>query len=73
MAAPWAFPTIPGTIFPSLAAATLGAELVEVHVTFSKECFGPDVVASVTTSELKTLVEGVRFIERMRAECCRQE
>ena len=56
-----------GTIFPSLAAATLGAELVEVHVTFSRECFGPDVVASVTTSELKTLVEGVRFIERMRA------
>jgi N,N'-diacetyllegionaminate synthase len=56
-----------GTIFPSLAAATLGAEVVEVHVTFSKECFGPDVVASVTTSELKTLVEGVRFSERMRA------
>jgi N,N'-diacetyllegionaminate synthase len=56
-----------GTIFPSLSAATLGAEMVEVHVTFSKDCFGPDVVASVTTSELKTLVEGVRFIERMRA------
>ena len=55
-----------GTIFPGLAAATLGAEVVEVHVTFSKECFGPDVVASITTSELKTLVEGVRFIERMR-------
>jgi N,N'-diacetyllegionaminate synthase len=55
-----------GTIFPGLAAATLGAELVEVHVTFSKECFGPDVAASVTTSELKTLVEGVRFAERMR-------
>lgn len=55
-----------GSIFPSLSAATLGAELAEVHVTFSKECFGPDVVASITTSELKTLVEGVRFIERMR-------
>jgi N-acetylneuraminate synthase len=55
-----------GTIFPALAAATLGAELVEVHVTFSKECFGPDVPASLTTSDLKTLVEGVRFIERMR-------
>jgi N,N'-diacetyllegionaminate synthase len=56
-----------GTIFPSLAAATLGAEVVEVHTTFSRECFGPDVVASVTTGELKTLVEGVRFIERMNA------
>jgi N-acetylneuraminate synthase len=55
-----------GTIFPALAAATLGAEVVEVHVAFSRECFGPDVSASVTTSELKTLVEGVRFNERMR-------
>jgi N-acetylneuraminate synthase len=55
-----------GTIFPGLAAATLGAELLELHVAFSKECFGPDVVASVTTAELKTLVEGVRFIEKMR-------
>jgi N,N'-diacetyllegionaminate synthase len=56
-----------GTIFPGLAAATLGAELVEVHVTFGKECFGPDVVASITTGELKTLVEGVRFLEKTRA------
>ena len=55
-----------GTIFPALAAATLGAEVVEVHVTFSRECFGPDVASSVTTSELKTLAEGVRFSERMR-------
>lgn len=55
-----------GTIFPGLAAATLGAEVVEVHVAFSKECFGPDVVASVTTSELTTLVNGVRFMERTR-------
>ena len=33
----------------------------------SREMFGPDVVASVTTTELRQLVEGVRFIERMRA------
>ena len=31
---------------------------------FSRECFGPDVPASVTTAELKELVEGVRFLER---------
>jgi N-acetylneuraminate synthase len=55
-----------GTIFPALAAATLGAQIVELHVAFSKECFGPDVQASVTTGDLKTLIEGVRFIERMR-------
>lgn len=56
-----------GTIYPSLAAATLGASVVEVHVTLSREAFGPDVVASITTAELRQLVEGVRFIEAMRA------
>lgn len=55
-----------GTIFPSLAAATLGATVIEVHVTMSREMFGPDIVASVTTSELAQLVAGVRFNERMR-------
>ena len=55
-----------GTIFPSLAAATLGASIIEVHVTMSRAAFGPDVAASVTTEELRQLVDGVRFIERMR-------
>lgn len=53
-----------GTIYAGLAAAALGARIIEVHVTFSRECFGPDVVASITTEELARLVEGVRFIER---------
>ncbi len=52
-----------GTIYPGLAAVALGASLVEVHVTLSRECFGPDVPASVTTAELAQLVTGVRFIE----------
>lgn len=56
-----------GTIFPALAAATWGVEVVEVHVTFSREMFGPDVVASVTTAEFRELVRGVRFIEAMRS------
>ena len=55
------------TIYPGLAAATLGIEALEVHITLSREMFGPDVVASITTSELRQLVEGIRFIERMRA------
>lgn len=54
-----------GTIYPGLAAVTLGASVLEVHVTLSREMFGPDVPASVTTSELAQLVEGVRFTERM--------
>jgi len=55
------------TIFPGLAGVALGMDMLEVHITLSRECFGPDVIASITTSELRQLVEGVRFIERMRA------
>jgi N,N'-diacetyllegionaminate synthase len=56
-----------GDIFAGLAAVTLGAEVLEVHVTLSREMFGPDVPASVTTNELHKLVEGARQIERMNA------
>jgi N-acetylneuraminate synthase len=55
-----------GTIYPGLAAAALGIDVLEIHVTHSREMFGPDVPASVTTTELRQLVDGVRFIERMR-------
>jgi N-acetylneuraminate synthase len=56
-----------GTIFSGLAAATLGIAVLEVHVTLSREMYGPDVAASVTTAELRQLVQGVRFVERMAA------
>jgi N-acetylneuraminate synthase len=56
-----------GTIYPGLAAATIGIEFLEVHVTLSREMFGPDVPVSVTTAELRQLVDGVRFIEQMKA------
>jgi N,N'-diacetyllegionaminate synthase len=56
-----------GNIYPGLAAAMIGVDMIEVHVTLSREMFGPDVPASVTTGELRQLVEGVRFIERMRS------
>jgi N-acetylneuraminate synthase len=55
------------TIYPGLAGAALGMDMLEVHVALSREMFGPDVVASVTTHELRQLVDGIRFIERMRA------
>lgn len=56
-----------GTMWPSLAAAMQGAQVVEVHVTLSREAFGPDVPVSLTTAELRQMVEGIRFVERMRA------
>ncbi len=52
-----------GTIVPALAATALGARVLEVHVTLSRRMFGPDVASSVTDSELRALVEGVRLIE----------
>ncbi len=54
-----------GTVFPGLAAATLGATVIEVHVTFDRRMFGPDVCASVTIDELAELANGVRFINSM--------
>ncbi len=57
-----------GTIYPSIAAvAAHKAQLIEVHLTLSRDMFGPDVVASVTPAELKQLADGVRFIENMAA------
>lgn len=56
-----------GSIFPGLAAVTLGIDVLEVHVTLSREMFGPDVAVSLTTEELRQLIEGVRFIEKMKA------
>jgi N-acetylneuraminate synthase len=57
-----------GTIFPGLAAAARAEiDVLEVHVTFSRKMFGPDVPASITFEELRQLVEGIRFIETMLA------
>lgn len=56
-----------GTIWPALAAVARGAELIEVHVTMSRDMFGPDVSSSVTTLELAQMVEGIRAINCMNA------
>ena len=52
-----------GTIFSGLAAAAHNIQVLEVHITLSREMFGPDVIASITTDELKSMVEGIRYIE----------
>jgi N,N'-diacetyllegionaminate synthase len=52
-----------GTIYPSLSAVSLGAEIIEFHVVFDKGMFGPDSKSSLTIKEIKQLVEGIRFIE----------
>lgn len=45
------------SIYPSLLAMSLGASLIEVHVTFDKKMFGPDVSSSIDFSELKIISE----------------
>ena len=52
-----------GVIYPSLAAVSLGAQILEFHAVFDKNMFGPDSNSSLTISEITQLVEGVRFIE----------
>ena len=44
-----------GSIFPSIAALSLGAQLIEVHVCVSKRLKGLDINASITFDELKTI------------------
>jgi N-acetylneuraminate synthase len=62
-----------GAVFAGLAAATVGAHLLEVHVVFSRECFGPDVPASVTIGELRQLVTGVGEIARARVSAVQKD
>lgn len=56
-----------GKIYAGLAAAALGAAVLEVHFALSREMFGPDVPVSLIPAELRQLVDGVRFIEQASA------
>jgi len=47
----------------SLAAVGLGAKIIERHFTLDRAMEGPDHAASLTHSELKRLIEGIREIE----------
>jgi len=50
------------SIATGIAAATLGAEILEFHVVISRDEFGPDVTSSLTMEEAKCLVDGVKEI-----------
>ncbi len=45
-----------------IAAATLGAEILEFHAVFSRNSFGPDATSSLELDEIKELVKAVRNI-----------
>jgi N-acetylneuraminate synthase len=49
-------------IATGIAAIALGAEILEFHVVFHRDMFGPDAKASLTLEETKLLVEAVNEI-----------
>ena len=55
-----------GTIWPSLAALSSNADLLEVHVTFDKSIYGPDASASLNFSELNIICQANKAFKLMR-------
>ena len=53
----------PGTE-ASIAAVSMGAEIIEKHFTLSKSFKGPDHKASISVKELAQLVKSIRNIEK---------
>lgn len=51
-----------GKITPGIAAVARGASMLEFHVAFSKEQFGPDSKASLTFDQVRELATSVREI-----------
>lgn len=54
-----------GTVYPALAAMARGASLVEVHITLSRQAFGPDVPASVDIEGLGLICAARDAFQRM--------
>ncbi len=53
-----------GDIYVSIAAAALGAEILEFHAVFDKKMFGPDAKASLTIEQIVNLVKAVVEIKK---------
>ena len=49
-------------IATGIAAVAIGAEIIEFHVVFHHDMFGPDAIASLTLEETKQLVDAVNDI-----------
>jgi len=53
-----------GEVYACLAAAALGAVMLEFHVVFDQRMFGPDAKASLTIDKITHLAQGVKAIEK---------
>jgi N,N'-diacetyllegionaminate synthase len=56
-----------GVLYPGIYAVTTHAAVLEVHATFDKSMFGPDVSSSLTFSELEFLSKLRDGVERMES------
>lgn len=54
-----------GSVSPSLAAIARGFSLIEVHATFDKAMFGPDVIASLTIKDIQQVVSFAKNLKTM--------
>jgi len=55
------------TIFAPLAAVSLGATVIEKHLTFSRAMYGSDAKNALEPAEFAQMVAGIRAIETMLA------
>ena len=53
------------TVMPSLVAATLGAIVIERHITLDRAMYGSDQAASLSEKGLTTLVDEIRRLPRV--------
>lgn len=56
----------------AIAAVTLGARVIEKHITLDKSLPGPDHRASADPAEFAALVSGIRRVERMLGDGVKQ-
>lgn len=51
---------------PTVIAATLGAKVIERHITLDKQMYGSDQSASLEPQELKELLESLRVVDSIK-------
>lgn len=69
------FPTVPigysgheKGLIPTLAAANVGAHMIERHITLDKKMFGTDQSASLVPHEFAELIRDVRIMEKAHGD-----
>lgn len=55
-----------GDIYSSVAAASIGASLFELHIVFNKNMFGPDAKSSITPERFSELRKALDYVFKMR-------